>query len=145
MKNNKILIVSSLLVAAILSLLWQWYFDANTLKLLISTDKTEYNSDGALKVTIQNDSRKNVCFSSCYPYYLERKNSNFESYSYSVCQTPDLNQVCVEPRQSKFFETTLPPLETGIHRMAIPACVGCKIKENFKENRKFYSNEFVIK
>ena len=142
--KNKTLIVSSLLVAAILSLLWQRYFDAEALKLSISTDKTEYNSGSALKVTIQNNSKKDVCFSSCYPYYLERKNSNFESYSYSVCQLPDSNQVCVEPRHSKFFETTLPPLETGIHRMAIPACVGCKIQESFKEDKKFYSNEFMI-
>lgn len=142
--KNRILIASSLLVAAILSLLWWWYFDTGAQKLSISTDKTEYNSDSALKVAIQNNSRKNVCFSSRYPYYLERKNSNFESYSYPVCETPDLNQVCVEPRQSKFFETNLPPLETGIHRMAIPACVGCKVEENFKEDIKFYSNEFVI-
>jgi len=143
--KNKILIASSLLIAAILSLLWQWYFDAGALKLSVSTDKTEYNSDGVLKIAVRNNSRKNICFSSCYPYFLEKKNSNFEPYSYSVCQAPNLNQDCVEPNQSKFFETALPPVEAGLHRLAIPACVGCKIKNNFREDKKFYSNEFVIK
>lgn len=143
--KNKILIASSLLVAAILSLLWQWYFDVGASKLSISTDKTEYNSDGVLKVAVRNNSRRNICFSSCYPYYLEKKNSNFEPYSYNICQAPNLNQVCVGPNQTKFFETALPPVEAGLHRLAIPACVGCKVEESFKEDGKFYSNEFAIK
>ena len=145
MKNNKILIGIALLAAVILSLLWRWYFDAGAQKLSVSTDKTEYNSDGVLKVAVQNNSRRNICFSSCYPYYFEKKNSNFEPYSYRTCQAPNLNQVCVEPNQSKFFEIALPPVEAGLHRLAIPACVGCKIKNNFREDKKFYSNEFVVK
>lgn len=145
MKNNKILIgLVVLIILTISFLVWQ-FFIVKAPKVLLLTDKTEYEQDGTLKIAIKNDSGENICFSSCYPYYFEKKNSNFEPYSYPICQAPNLNQVCVEPNQSKFFETALPPLEAGFHRLAIPACVGCKIKDNFREDKKFYSNEFVIK
>jgi hypothetical protein len=143
--KDKILIGSVLFIAVILSFLWRWYFDAESLKLLISTDKNEYNSDTTLKIVLKNNSLRSICLSSCYPYYLEKKNSKFEPFLYSVCGEQNLNQVCVNPRQSKYFETTLPSLQSGSYRLAIPACIGCQIEENFREDKKFYSNGFTIK
>jgi hypothetical protein len=134
-----------LLVAITLFLSWQWYFGTGPLKLTVSTDKTEYDPGSVLKVVIQNNSRKNICFSSCYPYYLEKKDVNFQSYPYPDCPKPNLSEPCVKPRQSKFFEIDLPLLEAGLHRLAIPVCVDCKIKEDFREDTRFYSNEFTIK
>lgn len=143
--KNKIIIGSVLFISLVLSFLWSWYFDAGTLRLLISTDRIDYNSDGTLKVAVKNNSLRSVCLSSCYPYYLEKKNGSFETFLYSDCQRENLNQACIEPRQSKYFETTLPSLQAGSYRLAIPACVGCQAEESFKEDQKFYSNGFTIK
>ena len=145
MKNNKILIGLAVLVVLTISfLVWQ-FFIAKAPKVLLLTDKTEYEQDGTLKIAIKNDSGENICFSSCYPYFLEKKDGEFQSYPYSVCPEPNLNEPCVDPRQSKFFQINLPLLEAGIHRLAISVCLGCKIKEIFREDQKLYSNEFNVK
>ena len=40
--------------------------------ILIKTDKREYREKENPKITIENKLRENICFSSCYPYYLEK-------------------------------------------------------------------------
>lgn len=142
MKNNKILAVLILLIISFL--VWQ-FFIKKAFKVLILTDKTQYEQDGTLKIAIKNDSRENICFSSCYPYFLEKKDGEFQPYPYSVCHEPNLNEPCLEPHQSKFFQINFPLIEVGVHRLAISVCVGCKIKEIFREDKKLYSNEFNVK
>jgi len=113
----------------------------------VLTDKIEYANGDTLKVKVANNLNESICFSSCYPYYFERKETMAEwrSYDYSTCPTENLNEKCLEPKQIKAFELVLPLLQKGAHRIAIPACVGCNIQEEFKQDKWFYSNEFTIK
>jgi len=127
-------------------LIWQWKNYALPFgSLSITTDKTEYQPGENLKVKIKNNFGENICFSVCYPYYLDRKNENWESYKYVECRDFNGNGHCIEAKKEKAFELTLPQVPDGLHRLAIPICIGCKDKDTFKENKRFYSNEFTIK
>ena len=116
-------------------------------KIKIVTDKKDYKRGESLKVKIENNlADNNICYSSCYPYYLERKDGDWESYLYPECKNSDLVKDCVAPGQVKAFELILPPfLAKTFHRLAMPACVGCNIQEAFREDERFYSNEFIVK
>jgi len=114
-------------------------------EISIITDKTEYESGGILKVKIKNNFGENICFSSCYPYLLESKNEKWESYKYVECQDFNGNGHCLKAGELKAFELTLPQAVKGPHRLAIPICLGCKIEDPFREDKRFYSNEFTIK
>jgi len=114
-------------------------------EILITTDKTEYESGETLKVKIQNKFREQICFSSCYPYLLESKNENWESYKYAECQEFDGNGHCMKAGELKAFELTLPQISDGFHRLTVPVCVGCESEDTFRETKRFYSNEFTIK
>ena len=96
---------------------------------------------------IENNSREKICFSSCYPYYLENGNGQFKSYGYGNCPKDDVVETCVESGQIKSFELVLGKMEIkkGIHRIAVPACLGCVLQDNFRQDKFFYSNEFIIK
>jgi len=111
----------------------------------IVTDKTEYEAGGNLKVKIKNNFGKQICFSSCYPYLLESKNEKWESYKYTECQKFNGNGHCIETRGLKAYELTLPQVLAGLHRLVIPVCLGCKDNDLFREDKRFYSNEFLIK
>ena len=113
--------------------------------LSIATDKTEYDKEGILRLKIKNGSREDVCFSSCYPYLLERKEGTWLGYEYAECTNLNSRDGCVKTKQEKAFELTLPKVPSGVHRLAIPACVSCHDKDIFEEKNRFYSNEFVIK
>jgi len=111
----------------------------------IITDKIEYNQGDNLKVKIKNNFSGNICFSICYPYYLERKNGKWEQYKYVECQEFNGNGHCIDAKEEKAFELTLPEVPEGLHRLAIPVCIGCKSEDTFQEDKRFYSNEFWIK
>jgi hypothetical protein len=96
-------------------------------------------------VKIKNNFGRQICFSSCYPYFLEKKNEKWESYKYAECQKFDGNGHCITAGDLKAFELTLPEGIKGIHRLAVPVCIGCKSQDPFKETTRFYSNEFTIK
>ncbi|GAI12085.1 unnamed protein product, partial [marine sediment metagenome] len=51
---------------------------------------------------------------------------------------------CIDSRQVKAFELTAPSIEEGLHRLIISTCIGCNLEEVFREDQKFYSNEFII-
>lgn len=110
----------------------------------ISTDKNHYQADASLKVKLSNSSLKKLCFSSCYPYFLERKAEEWLSYPYQNCDHEDRIEKCAGGLKIKAFETTLPEVETGVYRLAIPVCEGCSAGEEFRETNRLYSNEFVI-
>lgn len=115
-------------------------------KVNVITDKTEYLVGDNLRVKIKNNLRKNICLSSCYPYYLEKKEEDWESYSYGDCPETNLVENCIESGKVKAFELELPSFITdGLHRLAIPACLDCGIKQAFNEEQNFYSNDFIIK
>lgn len=148
MKTERFLIILGICLVIILAIiLWMGWkgYQLQKRDLSIVTDKTEYESGGILKVKIKNNFGENICFSSCYPYLLENKNENWESYKYAECQKLNGNGSCIEARKEKAFELTLPEAPEGLHRLAIPVCIGCQNEDTFKEDARFYSNEFTIK
>lgn len=114
-------------------------------EVLIQTDKTEYESGGNLKLKMKNNFDQRIGFSSCYPYYLERKNDNWVSYQYQDCSSPNVIGFAIEKREEKVFEIKLPVVPSGVHRLSIPICINCAPEEYFREDKRFYSNEFNIK
>lgn len=146
MENRDLIILIILVILIGGGLTWQeGNYSKETSLVSIKTDKTDYEEQGTLKLAIKNNSWKNICFSSCYPYVLEKKNNGWLSYPYQSCSKPDVNQICLSAFQSKFFEIILPFLDKGTHRLAVPACLNCDNKDGFREDNKFYSNEFSIK
>lgn len=145
MKNQTKILIGILAIVILVGgfLVWKIYQAGGN--ILIQTDKSEYQAGDNLKVKIKNNFRKTISFSSCYPYYLERKSEKWESYNYAECQDINENWHYIEPQKEKAFEITLPEVSVGLHRLAIPICIGCKEIESFREDKRFYSNEFLIK
>jgi hypothetical protein len=139
-----LIIVFLILFVIIFWMAWKGY-QLQKRDLSIVTDKTEYESGGILKVKIKNNFGEQICFSSCYPYLLESKNEKWESYKYVECQKLNGNGHCMKAGELKAFELTLPQISDGSHRLAIPVCIDCQSEGNFKEDMRFYSNEFTIK
>ncbi len=111
----------------------------------IITDAKEYGRGDVLKVKIENNLKENICFSSCYPYNIEKKNGEWSSYSYEDCLDSNLNENCIDSRQVKAFELIVPSIDVGFHRLGISACIGCDVDEIFEQGQKLYSNDFLIK
>jgi len=139
-----LIIVFLILFVIIFWMGWKGY-QLQKRDLSIVTDKTEYESGGILKVKIKNNFGEQICFSSCYPYYLEIKNEEWKSYKYVECQKLNGNGHCMKAGELKAFELTLPQISDGSHRLAIPVCIDCQNEDTFKEDMRFYSNEFSIK
>lgn len=142
-----IILIIVLLVLVVGWLVWKGYFISKEKGVAIFTYQKEYPEGENPKIKIKNNLGKTVCFSSCYPYYLEKDDGSLESYRYGRCPEPDLAETCIEPGQVKAFELILDKIkiEKGIHRIAVPACIGCAIQESFRRDKFFYSNEFTIK
>ena len=115
-------------------------------KILAETDAFEYKTGGLLKVKIKNNLASTICFSSCYPYYIERQESGvWKSYNYTSCQKENITDNCCNYKNTKAFEIELPELENGLYRLSIPVCKECHIGDKFREDMYFYSNSFTIK
>jgi len=116
-------------------------------QLSVATDLTEYSLGEFPVLTVKNDLSETVCFSECYRYYLEKGGEAWEGYLYGECKEPDLIKTCLAPEEKTNFELVidLPEPECGPHRVALPVCLNCQTGEEFKENQRFYSNEFLIK
>ena len=128
-------------------LAWKGYQISNSDELSLSVYKKEYQTGENPKIEIKNNVTKTVCFSSCYPYYLESGNGFLKSYHYGFCPYPDITEICIKSGESKFFELVLNKMELkeGIHRIAVPACIGCVLQQTFRGDKFFYSDEFLIK
>ncbi len=111
----------------------------------VLTDKEAYTPGDSLKVKIENVSEKELCFSTCYPYYIEAKKEGWKSYEYQPCSGENAVDSCVGPGEVKAFELSLPYLKGGLHRLAIPACAGCRGRDIFEDELWLYSNQFEIK
>jgi len=153
MKKKSILIILLIIIAILVigCLAWKGYKaskgQGGQAELSISTYQQEYNANENPKIKIENKSAESICFSSCYPYYLDKKDGTSKSYTYSSCPHEDVVENCINPDQVKAFELILDHMgaEKGLHRIAVPACVGCALNQNFRQDKFFYSNEFVIK
>lgn len=111
----------------------------------VSTDKLEYAPGDSQIVSIKNDLGNTVCFSSCYPYRLEKRDDEWDAYEYDECPDKDVADVCLGQGEAKKFKITLDEAKAGVHRISIGACVGCSVGESFKEDKIFYSNSFEVK
>ena len=145
--NKKLLFVALIIISvlALGLLIWSNWGRRRTAGVQILTDRGDYTNGGASKIKISNLLSKNICFSSCYPYFLEKKNWTWSAYNYQDCPDPDLAKPCIRPGESKTFETTLPEVKEGIHRFVIPVCEGCEEDEEFRETTRLYSSQFEIK
>jgi len=142
-----IILIIIILILIIGWLAWKGYQISEKKSLLVLTDQKEYPVGENPKIKIKNNLDKTVCFSSCYPYYLEKKDGSLKSYPYGSCPKADIAEICMRPKETKAFELMLNEmkLEKGIHRIAIPACISCALQSSFKKDKFFYSNEFIIK
>lgn len=144
-KKDFLIIVASLVILGIiiaLSFLVPRNTEAEGVK--INTDNSDYSIGDKLRVRIENNLEEKICFSSCYPYYFEKNEGAWNNYRYKDCLEEDVINNCVEPDSIKAFELEIPAVKTGIHRIALPACIGCSINDLFSENSRFYSNDFII-
>ncbi len=115
------------------------------LEVTVVTDKQEYvKGEDVLKVKIENTSDEKICFSSCSPFYLQKKGDGYDGFNYKEC-SDDVAETCIDPSGIKAFAINLPPKVGGEYLLAIPACVGCSVQQKFREDQKIYSNEFVIR
>ena len=144
-KDIIIIIVGLVILAAII--LISYFLPKEGIKEAINvlTDKEEYTLGENLRVKIDNNTRDKFCFSTCYPYFFEKKDGEWTSYEYAECPEQDMVDSCVNPKEVKAFELTIPPVEKGIHRLMIQACVGCISNELFKKEKELISNQFIIK
>ncbi len=145
-KKDIIIIIIGLVVLAAIILISYFLPKEQTEEVInVLTDKQEYVLGENLKVKIANNTRDKFCFSSCYPYYFEKKDEEWISYQYQECPEEDMVDSCIQPKDVKAFELTIPPVEKGVHRLMIQACVGCQTNELFKKERELFSNQFIIK
>ena len=140
---KKFLIRAAVVLIVLLTfLLWLGF----QVKAEIRTDKKEYSQGEVLKIKIKNYLSQSICFSSCEPYLMEKKEGReWKHYNYQECSEPNLAGKCIGSEETKAFELDLNFVETGFHRILLPVCLGCAVGQEFKESRKFYSNEFLIK
>ncbi len=94
-----------------------------------------------LKIQITNRKQEPICFSSCYPYFLEKKEEEWNSYQYDRCPEEDIIETCILPGGKRAF-LLLAEIEEKTHRISIPFCSLCKEGDVFKEEGKIYSQEF---
>jgi len=146
--NKKWLIIALILIAIIAVIILSYvFYQKRTPKengTIIVVEKGDYKIGETLKIKIANNSNKEICFSSCYPYYFERKDGSWTAYNYESCPEDNLAKPCLEPSQEKAFEISIPQIEKGVHRLSLPACLECGLNSGFKESERLYSNDFII-
>jgi hypothetical protein len=140
-KTIKTLIVL-IIVAVVLFL--SFLFLRSTPEIVLATDKFEYIEGEYPKIKISNNTGETVCFSSCYPFYLEKKDGDWVKYEYSKCNKADKADYCIEAGDSKSFEILTPYAEPGMHRVQVSACLSCNKGQDFIIGEKYYSNDFKI-
>ena len=145
-KSDFLIIIAGLIILSIIiTLSFVVPRNAETGSVKINTDNGDYSIGDKLKIRIENNLEEKICFSSCYPYYFEKNEGAWNNYRYKECFEEDIINDCVDPNDTKAFELKIPTIKTGIHRIALPACIGCGFKDLFSENNRFYSNDFIIK
>jgi len=111
------------------------------------TEKKRYSATEELKVEIKNNMEESVCFSSCYPYFMQSEEGIWSNYLYPQCEKKNLVENCIEPNDTKAFGILLNEMfvKPALHRLAIPACIGCIVGDQFRVDKILYTNEFEIK
>lgn len=133
-------------MVAIVVVLWLM-FSPKPAKVMVATDRNDYRTGDSLEVSFKNELDKQVCFSACYPYYVEKKDGVgiWTPYSYDGCQESDAASGCIAAKSGKKFVLTLDEIKPGLNRLKIPVCIGCSDGQAFKSDSVIYSNNFEIK
>lgn len=145
--KNILLILAVVLTVVLFWLIRNWIIFKNyeIQNVAIHTDKARYEESSALRLKIENNSQDILCFSHFFPYILEKKEDDrWTLYRYESLPSKDLIVKCMAAGEIKAFETILFGVN-GLHRVAIPFCANCKIGSEFKANKIYHSNEFIIK
>lgn len=143
-KVIKILGVLVLIVIGAISFFWGRQSSQPDFGVELS--KQIYDKGEKVRITVRNNTLKQICFSSCYPYYLQVKNGDWHSYNYSECFEEDLNVPCLSSGESRKFKFTLrKSIRSEIHRIAIPIDKEGTAGEKFEEDKKIYSEPFEVK
>lgn len=136
-------IVVGIIVLAILCLL---VLLAKPRKIEAITENTQYDKGSDLNVVVQNNFGQTLCFSSCYPYFLQKKtDDDWTKYDYGECQNTDTAAFCISSHKFKKFQLPLENVETGMHRLMIPICTTCQEGQPFHQDQVIYSNEFIVR
>jgi len=131
-----------LVIAAIAGI---WYFGASKTNEA-RTDRTSYKVGDSLEVAISNNGVKPICFSSCYPYMIEKnENGKWGQYAYVGCRDANKASGCVASRSKRQFKLPLDEAEPGLSRLKIQICAGCDPGQEFRADEVIYSNEFEVK
>lgn len=138
-------IIIGFFVIVILGLFWIF---ARPRRAEAITNKREYPAGTNLDVSIQNNLGKTICFSSCYPYYLQKPaagNGIWQSYDYANCAKADLTTSCIQDKGFKQFRLLLEDVDSGTNRLMIPVCLGCAVGSEFRQDQIIYSNTFQVR
>jgi hypothetical protein len=137
-------IIVGLIVILILGLLWVF---GRPKRAEAITDKREYQANASLDVSIQNNLGKNICFSSCYPYFVQISdgNDNWQNYEYGACADSNVVTSCVSDKGFKQFRLPLEGVNSGYNRLMIPVCLECQVGQQFGQDQVIYSNSFQVK
>jgi hypothetical protein len=138
-------IVVGVIVIAILSLLWVF---GSPKRVEAITNKREYPAGTDLDISIQNNLGETICFSSCYPYFLQKSsdgNGDWRDYKYADCKAADVTSACIQNKEFKKFRLPLENADAGTNRLMIPVCLGCQVGQGFRQDQVIYSNSFQVR
>lgn len=115
----------------------------------VKTDKDIYSREDKIKVTVKNNLGKPICFESCNPYWLQKKDGDWEDFTYKTCEDHYLQiKECLQPGAIKVFENPVSTygytMESGIYRYAVKICINCEVGGKTSGQKTIYSNEFKI-
>jgi len=117
-----------------------------TAEAKIILDQFNYSNGDKMEIQIENPFLDRICFSSCYPYYLQKKQGGvWHNYNYAGCPWENEVENCIEPKQAKAFQISLTRAISGLHRLSLPVCQDCIEKKQFKITDTFYSPEFNVR
>jgi hypothetical protein len=117
--------------------------NTNKQEFMAVMDANQYSIGSSAKLKIVNNSSEEICFSSCYSYYVEKSiASGFKAYPYQHCDSADVPKDCIKGKDTKAFGLDIFSIEDGVHRLAIPYCISCSNADKFTADGWIYSNEF---
>ncbi len=142
MKIQKVLVGVLLAVSA--ALLWFW-LSAKPVEGV--TDRDNYMPGDPLTINVKNGTGKAVCFSSCYPYLVERRDGagDWAQFEYDDCPYPEVASDCVPAGGIKKFRLPLDEAEVGLNRLKLNICFDCAAGDPFLAESVIYSNVFEVK
>lgn len=144
--GRKQIFLSLLVVFVVAVLFFGFRFLSASGEMRVELNGETYEPGSKMRVSIKNNFfAKELCLSSCYPYFLQKKNGAWQEFSYRECSHQDRVRTCLSPQESRVFETVVPKLFRGVYRLSVPVCRGCGLGTVFQESERFYSDIFKIR